>query len=577
MSQPRELQRGVGLDPSIEAMHRVTAVENRLLPERIKGQIFDFIGRLEEYNQTLPPEVRRRPEDYAYLRYFFPAFVTDRNSRAEEVKSEPYIDVADRARTMLPMSTLAVMCMDGRVKMIHAFGFSADIGSAIRKPGGILKEFVRGKDGKLKLEKDSTFAKQLETAMRRGEATAEIYDSHYGCAARGREEKAKGKKPSDGGLFSDVLHKKEMAEATKSYVVANGLDSRNLATVQTSFNPITGYMYMGLETDDAIEFARAEAGGKGEPVYSKDVIGKLISEGKIISTGLMIDNPAIRQAFDQYFFDVSWKDDYIESARKFWDGIGSMKDSLLPIFKRSLISIYPEFNSDDRVTRRELEERAMLLLSNAFNAYLHNRDHSESEYLQMSDEDYEKQQHYVYDSHREQGVKVSRGGHPVYNIPMLVIDSEDKESMASDVEFGGGIVRENRELERITDSSGTYSTPEKFTAAPVPVVVQEIVSDPRITDAEWEALHQIDWTGLEDEPWDTWSTTEFTRYVNEKGKLVGPLLTALDSLRLNMATLFNRRSQTSAHLLTHIKVALPVMCGPDRETHSVVPFSKLGY
>lgn len=576
MAQPRELNAGVGVTPGIEAMHRVTTVENRLLPERLKGQVFSFIARLEEYNQSLPPEVRRKPEDYAYLRYFFPAFIADRNSRAEEVKSPEYIDVAERARSMLPMTTLAVMCMDGRVKMIHAFGFSADVGSAIRKPGGLLKEFVRGKDGKLKLDRDSTFAKQLGAVMQKGEATAEIYDSHYACAAREKEEKAKGKKPSDKGLFSDVLHKKEMAEATKAYVVENGMDSRNLATIQTTFNPITGYMYMGLETDDAIEFARKES-GDGDPVYSKDVLGKLIKEGLIISNGVLIDNPAIRKVFDEHFFQVSWKDDYVNSAKRFWDSIASMRDSVLPIFKRNLVAIYSDLHSDDRVTRRELEERAMLLLSNAFNAYLHNRDHNEAQYLDMSDEDYEKQQHYVYDSHREQGIKVSRGGHPVYNIPMLVIDSEDKESMASDVEFGGGIVRENRDEERITDASGIYTTPDKFASAPVPVVVQEIISDSRITAAEWDALSQIDWTGLENQPWDTWSTTEFTKYVNEKGKLIGPILTALDNLRLNMATLFNRRSQSSAHLLTHIKVALPIICGPDRETYAAVPFVKLGY
>jgi hypothetical protein len=477
---------------------------------------------------------------------------------------------------MLPMNTLAVMCMDGRVKMIHAFGFSADIGSAIRKPGGILKEFIRGKDGKLKLERGSTFAQQLESAMARGEGTAEVFDSHYVCAARGREEKARGKSPSDGGLFSDVLHKKEMAEATKAYVAASHLDSRNLATIQTTFNPITGYMYMGLETDDAIEFARERA-GKADPVFSKEVIEGLIAEGKIISTGALIDNPVVRAAFDEQFFAISWKDDYVNSAKNFWEGIASMRDSLLPIFKRGLTSIYPEFHSEDRVSRRELEERAMLLLSNTFNAYLHNRDHSEKEYLQMSDDDYEAQQHYVYDTHREEGIKVSRGGHPVYDIAMLVIDSEDKESMSSDVEFGGGIVRDNRALERITDSSGIYATPEAFAVAPVPVVVQEIISDPRITDREWEALHEIDWTGIENEPWDTWTTTEFERAVNKRGVVVGPILTGLDNLRMIMATLYNRRSPSSSHLLTHIKVALPIMCGPDRETHAVIPFVKLGY
>ncbi len=565
-------------------MHRASTIENRLLPERVRGQIFGFVDLLESYNSRLPAERQRSPEDYRYLRHFFPAFVTDRNSRAEEVKSPEYQAVSEIAHEALPMSTLAVMCMDGRVKMIHAFGFSADIGSAIRVPGGILKDFVRGPDGKLRLDKGTSFAKQLDSAVSKNRHLAEVFDSHWGCAAQGKEEKARGKKPEDGGLFSDVLYKREMADATRLYVVEKHLDARHLSLIQTTFNPVTGYMYMGLETDEALAFARERAGARAKehgrdhavPVYSKEVIRSMIEEGLVVSTGQLIELPAVREAFDQHFFEVSWKDDYITSAKKFWEGINSMRDVLFPVLKRNLVSIYPGLQSMDKGSQRELEERAMLLLANSFNAFLHNRDHNEAQYLDMSDEDYEKQEHYEYDRHREEGVKISRGGHPVYDIAMLVINSEDKETMAADLEFGSEIVRENRLLGRIKDSSGVYETPEDFAAAPVPVVMQEIITDPRLTEKDWQALDEIDWTGIQDLPWDKWTSSEFAEWLGEKAKLQNSISTAIDRLRINMATIFDRNSQSSAHLVDQYKVALPIVCGADRETHAVIPFVKLG-
>lgn len=550
-----------------------------LLSDEVRTQISDFVKLLEEYNGVLPSQIMRSSQDYKFLRNFFTEFVIDRNSRAEEVKSKEYRRVLEKAHKILPMDTQSVMCIDGRVKMIHAFGFSADIGNAIRKPGGILKEFIRGKDGQLKLDQDSIFAQQLESAISRGKFLAEIFDSHYLCAARRREEMQGGKNPKDGGLFSDVLHKKEMVGATKEYVLGKKFDIHSLFLIQTTFNPITGYMYMGLETDRAINYAKnfAKESGNGLPVYSKNVIKALVEDGLIISTGILKENKTARSMFDKYRFHISWKRDYVNSADRFWGGISEMKNILIPIFKENLISIYPELSGDDDYSKRELEERAILLLANTFNAYLHNAEHSEDEYLNIQDDEYEGQHHYEYDTHREEGVKISRGGHPVYDIAMLVIDSEDKENMAADLEFGAGIVRENRLLGRISDSSKTYKNPDEFAVAPVPVVMQEIITDSRLSGEDWEILKNIDWSGLQDLPWDSWTSTEFAQYLEMKALLPNSIANAIDRLRINMFTIFDRRSQSASHLINQLKVALPVICGPDRETHAVIPFVKLGY
>ncbi len=578
---------GLVIVAGIEDMHATSIVENQFLSERVKGQIFDFVGLLERYNSKLPSERQRSPEDYAFLRHFYPAFVADRNSRASEVRSPEYEAAVDEGVNNLPMTTMAVMCMDGRVKMIHVFGFSAEIGSAIRVPGGLPKGFVRGKDGRLVLDPESSFAQQLDIALNKNRRLAEVFDSHWACKARKEEEASRGKSPQDGGLYSDVLHKKEMAAAIQEYVLETHEDTRQLALIQTTFNPITGYLYMGLETDEALAFAKdyaqRKANGNGKhadkalPVYSKEVIKAMIDEGIVISTGQLIDNDVVRRSFDENFFTVSWRDDYVNSAMNLWEGISAMRDTILPIFKRNLIALYPGLSSTDKNTQRELEERAMLLLCNAFNAYLHNRDHNEADYLQMEDEKYEEQEHYEYDEHREEGVKISRGGHPVYHIPMLVVDSEDKKNMPGATEFGGEIVRGNRLKKSVVDGSGTYTEPEEFAQAPVPCVMQEIVTDERLTADDWKALEDIDWSDLKDLEWDKKTSSQFAKYLEKKGKLVNSLANALERLRQNMITVFDRDADTAAHLIDQYKVILPVVCDQDRETHAVVPFIKLGY
>lgn len=583
----REIFLGSGdSDSTITMTDARISNERQFLPERTGLQIDSFIDLLEGYNDKLPLERRRTPEDYAYLRNFFPAFVADRNKRAAEVKSDEYREIVAQVKENLPLATLAVMCMDGRVKMIHAFGFSADIGSAKRQPGGILKEYYRDEAGSMRLDPDSKFAAQLDTVLRKNEFVAEVFDSHYGCAARESEEKARGRKLKDGGLFSDVLHKREMVRATREYVQVVHPDSDKLSLIQTTFNPKTGYMYMGLETDRSLEFAQEHAKHKSKrsrgmvanPVYSKEVLEKLIDQGLIISTGKLIEDPEIRQAFDANYFQISWKDNYVDSAKNFWNGIFSMREKVLPIIKAHLERIYPQLSERGELAERELEERAILLLSNAFNAYLHNPEHVESDYLRMSDKDYGEKKQYVFDTHREEGVKISRGGHPVYDIAMLVIDSEDDVAgLPVDVEFGGGIVRENRELGRIIDRFGVYESVEDFVAGPVPVVMQEIITDDRLSEKDWEALNEIDWSWIKDINWDSMTSAQFLDLLQEKALLQNSIANAVDNLRINMATIFNPKSVSAAHLVDQYKVALPIICGPDRETHAVIPFVKLGY
>ncbi|EKD86757.1 MAG: hypothetical protein ACD_37C00157G0003, partial [uncultured bacterium] len=122
-----------------------------------------------------------------------------------------------------------------------------------------------------------------------------------------------------------------------------------------------------------------------------------------------------------------------------------------------------------------------------------------------------------------------------------------------------------------------YTEPEEFAQAPVPCVMQEIVTDERLTADDWKALEDIDWSDLKDLEWDKKTSSQFAKYLEKKGKLVNSLANALERLRQNMITVFDRDADTAAHLIDQYKVILPVVCDQDRETHAVVPFIKLGY
>lgn len=556
-------------------------------PERINLQIRSFVDRLQGYNSTLPPERQHLERDYEFLGSFFSNFIRDRNSRAEEVNSPGYEKVLELANSLFPMTAFSVMCMDGRVKLIHVFGFSAGIGSSIRVPGGLLKEFVRGREGKLMLADHSNFAELLNGALEKNNALAEIFDSHWGCAARKNEETARGGQPEDAGLYSDVVHKKEMVSATKAYL-GKKEHGNNMQVVfaQTTFNPLTGFLYMGLETNKALKLAKDFAKEKAAnnvrnpesavPVYSKEVMKLLVEKGLIISTGQLIGNEIIKEKLDQSFFNVNWKRDYIKTAEQFWKGIANIKEDLLPIFKQSLKTIYPELSHEDAKTEKELEEKAMLLLCNTYNAYLHNRSHVEVEYLSIPDEEYESKGHYEYDHHSEEGIKVSEGGYPPYEIPMFVIFSGDLQNVPSGIEMASGIVRENRLKGRVKDSSGIYHGLEDFATAPVPVVMQEIIRDVRLTIEDWRVLEEADWSDLSNN-WDTMSQHDFALYLQKKGKFSIALANGIENLRVKMKTVFDPNAPTAAHLIDQYKVVLPLICDQDRMTHAIIPFVKLGY
>lgn len=562
----------------------------KYLPDHIEQSIDKIFTLYKNYNEKLPEDLRRPDKDFAFLSHFYKSFIADRTKRVVDVNTPEHERATNLANSLLPMNTLAVLCMDGRVKMVHTNGFTADIGSAIRTPGGLLNEFIR-QDGELTLDLNSNFANLLLDALSKSQNIAEVFDSHFSCAARTGEEAATGNFPGDAGLLRDVLHKKEMIKTTKKMLAGKKeFEGKHIVFIQTTYNPITGYMYMGLEREEALAYAKSVASQEAiavgkNPVraaqyaqYTKGVLSDLINKGEIISTGALIDDPTIKNAFEQHSFPINRQEDYVRSEVNFWENMAKLKKELLPYIEQVVRNIYPHLTGDNKTLKRELEQRAMLLLTNMYNTYLHNPNHHELEYLEMDDHDYEKQDHYPYGIHNEEGVKVSEGGHPPYDIPMFVVYSGDIENLSQRIELASGLVRKNRLDGRVVDRSGNYTDAEEFTAAPVPLVMQEIVRDKngtRITTQDWEHLEKIDWEDLPKE-WDTMTDDEFDKYLIAKGLDSHLLIKGIQNVRHKMARIYDPSQESSSHLRDLYKTVLPIVCDQKRKTHAIIPFIKVG-
>lgn len=534
------------------------------LPDSLKTQLTKFIGDLKAYNAKR--EYPRPEKDYRFLHDFYTRFFADRNKRADEVISSDYSRVKEIANAQFPATTLWNLCMDGRVLAVLINGASAGVGSSIRVPGGILREFVYGTNGKLTLIENSNFAFIMRRALKRFKTKKifEVYDSHVGCAARKGEEMSHGKIPEDAGLLADVIYKKQMAEATIAFVQKHFSDSIWIVPIQTSFDPHSGFMYMGLETDAALAYAQ-EHGGE----YTEEVIRELVEKERILSTEYLISQTGLENIFKKYVFPLEWQKKYSESARIFWENIEAFKNDAMPLFTKAVLTVYPHLKTENPEMQDELKERALLLLTNAYSGYLHNKQH-----IGTGTESNERYR-YPYGVHREEGIKVSEGGYPPYEISMFVVFSLDIKNLPANIELAAGLVRSNRREKRVYDRSETYKSTEEFVEAPVPVVVQEIIRE-KVTDEEWEELGKVEWKDLPHN-WNTLSDKEFFTYLQRKTNMSIAVANGINRLRERMAFLYDPEHPTSGHLVQQYKVALPVVVGINRKNYFIIPFVKLGF
>jgi len=515
-------------------------------------QVDEFVNVWREANKKR--RIPRPTADYTYIENFFTRVIADRNKRADAIDSEAHAKVINMAQILLPYPTYLEQCMDGRL-FGPLLGLYGGIGHTLSVAGGILHEFVRREeDQQLELLPNSNFAQLLKKYLNAPGVTGivEVLDSHIGCAARESEEIAKGKNPADHGLLSDVLLKLEMCNAMIAYVKKTFHGEKAMYPINISTDPHNGFMYMGLATERAFRFAEEHGG------FTEEVLNTLVQKEWVFSTRHFAQDPQVEKLFATYSFPIDITHQYTESAHEIWSRVEKIKDQLLPFIKQKLFLVYPHVK-DNKDRQKEMQERALVLLVNAFTGYLH-----------------QQYPNYPYAEHHEEGVFVSKGNNPPYEIAMFGESSLDMKNLPSNIELAASIVRNNRKSKRVVDASGIFSCLEDFIAAPVGVILQVKVLDP-LPAAEWKKFLQINWSDVQDISWDTMHSSEFFNYLEDKaGDIPLCVVNAINKLRRRMAILYDVQESISSRLVDHDSIVLPIISDVNMRVRFIVPFLKTG-
>jgi hypothetical protein len=543
--------------------------EEYLTPE-LERQVDGFVDAWKSYNQSLPEYLRADEANYRFVSHLYKKVISERNKRAAEVATQEYQDALEVENNQFPLRPYSMLCMDGRVLFPLIFGITYGCGGGIRVPGGMLQEFDRGTDGNLFLRDNASFADGLSRAFEKADEIAEIFDSHLGCAARIGEEESRGAHPADYGLYRDVLVKKEMAEASRRFVKEKYQGKKKLFPIQTSFDPHNGFLFMGFETELALDYVKSKTHKGHEPEYTEGVRSHLVNEGLVIHTEQLAKE--LEEVFDRYKdLKFDWKKDYVLTTRNFWSSIAEMKEDIAPVIKEKLIKVFPHLSLDNEDVRLELEERMILLLANSFNGFMLNL----MDLGTFSPLDGRKPTAYQYGDHHEEAIKIYEGGQPPFATSAFVLYSLDVKNLPEGIEKAAGLVRKNRREGRVTDSSGNFKDAASFEKAIVPVLVHEIVREPLSGD-EWNCLIDIDWSDMPIN-WDTMPKDMFFNYLKDKGVNYYPIMENINNLRTRVAVLFDPEVRISTHLTDQFKMVLPTIMNKGRENKFVIPFLKTGY
>lgn len=270
----------------------------------------------------------------AMLYFKLRQFVYSRDHRLDEIAS-PEVQEAIKTKTALfPYGVpKLLLCLDGRVLSKLFAGLH---GNALRMPAGDSSEFRPCRQGRGLFLAEGQITKVINEVFKYQDVVCEVFDSHVGCAARklAAEEK-KGQTIPDKGLAEDVKRKRDMATALQKFVEDKYLGKKKVVVLQTSFDPHSGYMYMGLEKAECLDndFRVLSEG------YTEKVLASLVEEGKIIFAKELAEK-VFAGLFLKNYFTINYETDYVQSTLNFWNNIKSMNGEALPVVKEKLLAIF---------------------------------------------------------------------------------------------------------------------------------------------------------------------------------------------------------------------------------------------
>lgn len=533
-----------------------------------------------------------RQEDRKLVSSQMERILISRTKRASEISTSEYLKVIDLLMTpkenggiFNSTDIFGIDCIDGRVLPVFVAGIIAKFGGMIRIPAGDLTE-MRKRSGVTDLVEGSNFANRLNQAFknRKTNKITQIFDSHLYCAAREKDENAHKRFPADHGLYADVKRKKEMAGATIRYVEKQN-NKRTVSPVQLSFDPHTGYIYMGLETDKSMKEAEKHGGvffdeskaatEKGE---NFNLLKKMSHDGDILSTELLSKDPDITTVLIQHrLTDIDWENHYSRTAVNFWDRIKKLqKTSVYTSLKIKLAAIYPEIAKSAN-GKAEIEDRATIALANLFGTYCLTRGGTRP---------------FPHEEHKEEIGVASEGGYgPFPEIPSFAINIHDEDNLAANAKLAYDIILSNRKKRNVPTRED----------APVVIMVEHILrtgpKDPiwkALTDAELQKqLRSLPDIPFHGKNWLDWDDAEFHNVLKSNFNIKDPKITQeLNKLRHAMIALYKRvpnksgdplKDESLFRLFPQFKaekdhrprlVLLPVLADQNRSVQAIIPFIK---
>ena len=479
-----------------------------------------------------------------FLAGFYRELVAERNAKALETVSSEVLEAEKMVSRLFPYVTFRVFSTDGRISGPVVFGLPPGFGGMFKISAADIPDLRFDHKGNPFFLKNSYFLQLLDHYFQNSDRPmAEVFDSHMGCAARKLSEQALRKSPEDGGLYADVMRKKAIVTASQNYVNERYSD-RDYFPMQFTFDPHNGYGYMGLETNRALQKAKKTG-------FTANTLNELTEQDMIISTQKVARE--LSNHFKKQAFDIDWAGNYPDNMLHFWNAIQHLtaESEITTPIRSKIKKIYPE------IEEKHLQQRMLLVLSNAFNGFLQN---------------YQKA--YPYKDHKETcGVVEERSNGPFKKIGAFLLHPKS-EKLPRDIQLIRDIVLDNRKTERIVDFTGTYSTPDDFMNAPIPFVVKGIVRE-NLSEDHWKILHRLTqtwgeiaegWFNLEDEEFKTWLNAK------TQGEIALPIYEAIIDLFRFMKKLYH--TNEIYNLTSHGQIAiLPVIVDAKREIKAVIELS----
>ncbi|MBI4253263.1 hypothetical protein HY623_03770 [Candidatus Uhrbacteria bacterium] len=514
-------------------------------------------------------EAQRDPRAYAMTHYKLIQWFATREARFQEMQSEDIKNAESLQRELYPRGIpKGSICIDVRVSLkllagLHEGSFRTPAGDndidflPSEKPGDSL--FVQS---------GGEFAKMLDRAFASQDVVIEILDSHSGCAAaRSRVQEKIRVSPADNGLRDDVLKKKRIARAMTEYCVVNH-PGKYVIPIHTSFDPHSGFLFMGLEKNEVINDARVVQNG-----YTEPLLHELASEGKIISTQLLLDDPHIRALLSTYFFDMDLACRYAHDTLRLWTKLQGMSHDALPLIEKKLTAVFPELKSEGKSEERK--ERALILLTNTFIAFLHN----------YHDDDSKKP--YPYGVHDESVIVITRSEKGPYAAARAFNDDPRSPKISEVIIFEEGIIRDNR-------TRGDMSEPEKnavralygadgreHVGNPVLVFFFERIEngDEQPSPELVHKLRSADWSTLS--ATNDWMTMSKYQFFSSLDSIVAGIpehiKKLINTLRERAIELYRPGQSATEGLLSGRLIPVWTLAGPNRETIALFPFMAKGY